>query len=89
MTIDMDKRVRFCDGWPQYHQGHYCEQAREFLFWEPGGFDDIWLCDTCAAQMCATHHLEGTHTKHVTIYRDGKFVRTEDRRCGVWQEYHL
>ena len=109
MTIDMQKRERFCDGWPK---AHYCERAREYYLhvrqWEarttviskhgeyitmPAGERDseegIWLCDSCAAQLCATHVLDRRITREIYVCPFNAAPYTEHRPFGVWKEYRI
>lgn len=112
MTVDMDKRQRWCDAWPigsNWH-GHPCEQSKQYYLhirqWEsrvtifsrhgetitmPAGERDseegIWLCNDCAAQMCATHVLDRKITREIHVHPAFGTPYVEHRPFGVWKEY--
>lgn len=107
MTVDMARRVRWCDGWPEV-RGHKCDQSQEYHLhirqWEPrtfvvdacdewseipeGEYDsdiECWLCNDCAARMCATHIVDRIITSKVLrVYKSGDRVTYYDV-FGVWK----
>ena len=81
-------RDGWCDGWGSVRL--HSARSRDYCIADADEQPDtIWLCDTCAAQMCATHHLEGQIIKNVTIYHYGKYIEVARRPRGIWKEYRL
>lgn len=110
MTVDMDRRIHWCDGWPATGRGHACAKAGEYRLhvrqWEPrttiiskhGEYitmpagerdsdEGCWLCNDCAALMCATHVLDRQITRAIQVCEGGFYSRTEHRPFGIWREY--
>lgn len=50
-------------------------------------YDDIWLCNQHAAQMCAEWWLVGQFRSPVQIYQNGVFARTEQHTHGIWARF--
>jgi hypothetical protein len=46
---------------------------------------ETWLCDACAAEMCATHCLARHIYRDVQVWHEGKYSHTERRHFGVWK----
>lgn len=81
-------RDTICDGWGDA-QAHMTHRAREYHLDVGQGepYDDTWLCDHHATQMCAEWWLVGQFTTPVHIYQNGLFARTEQRTHGIWARF--